>query len=343
MTKAFFDSRLTAATTFPCASARWAKLAHTAKSGCGTSGAAAGGGWPRNRLVAPSWKASTLCSRTGRRSTMASLAGAALASCSILLLLLVSCAQGQGQPPEAPEEAWPEGQPPEAPEEAWPEGQPPEAPEDALTMLLSKGGCGAFAGLVAATAGVGDAFREQIGSDLGLTILCPDDEAVGTFIPRFHGLTVDEQVAALLYHGLTMAYSEELLSWVHREVLTLDGEQMLTVRHHRGRVILSSWPQSTRNKARITKTVVDDDHLAVYLIDAVLIPADLKRRRVVALIVIIILVLVVGGLVALFLRFHALVYLGSLVCRLTRWCKGRAAAYASAARVTPHGQGQQEH
>ncbi|KAF7007651.1 hypothetical protein CFC21_022571 [Triticum aestivum] len=263
---------------------------------------------------------------------MASLAGAALASCSILLLLLVPCAQGQGQPPEAPEEAWAEG-------------QPPEASEDALTMLLSDGGCRAFSGLVAMTAGVGDAFREQIGSDLGLTILCPDDEAVGAFMPRFHSLTADEQVAVLLYHGLTMAYSEELLSWVtwvHGEFSTLDGEDMLTIRHHRGRLMLSSWPPSSRNKARITKTVVDDDHLAVYLIDAVLIPADPKRQRVVALIVIIV-VLVAGVLVAIFLLFHALVYLGSLVCRLRSWCKGRAAAYASAARVTPHGQGQQEH
>uniref|UniRef100_M8BYC9 FAS1 domain-containing protein n=1 Tax=Aegilops tauschii TaxID=37682 RepID=M8BYC9_AEGTA len=196
---------------------------------------------------------------------MASLAGAALASCSILLLLLVPCAQGQGQSPEAPEEAWAEG-------------QPPEASEDALTMLLSEGGCGAFAGLVAATAGVGDA-------------------AVGTFIPRFHSLNVDEQVAVLLYHGLTMAYSEELLSWVHWEELTLDGVQMLTMRHHSGRVIVSS----SRSEARITKTVVDDDHLAVYLIDAVLIPADPKRQisfwGVLALIVFL-LVLVVVGVVA---------------------------------------------
>uniref|UniRef100_A0A453QF29 Uncharacterized protein n=1 Tax=Aegilops tauschii subsp. strangulata TaxID=200361 RepID=A0A453QF29_AEGTS len=64
-TKVFFDCRPTAATTFPFASARWAKLAHMAKSGCGTGAAAAvGGGWPRNRLVAPPLKASMLCSQT---------------------------------------------------------------------------------------------------------------------------------------------------------------------------------------------------------------------------------------------------------------------------------------
>ncbi|KAI5007828.1 hypothetical protein ZWY2020_008876 [Hordeum vulgare] len=166
------------------------------------------------------------------------MAPLAIASCSILLL--VPCAQGQGQ-----------GQPPEAPEE----GQPPEASEDALTMRLSEGGCGAFAGLVAATAGVGEAFHKQIGSDLGLTILCPDDQAVAAFIPRLNDLTVDEQGVVLLYHGLTMAYSQELLRLVKLEVSTLDGEQMLTIRHHGGRVIVSSSPPSSRNEARITASV----------------------------------------------------------------------------------------
>ncbi|XBI90290.1 hypothetical protein VPH35_027953 [Triticum aestivum] len=268
---------------------------------------------------------------------MALLAGAALASCSILLLLLIPCAQGQGQPPEASEDAWAEG-------------QPPEASEDALTTLLSEGGCGAFAALVAATAGVGKAFREQIDSDMGLTILCPDDEAVGAFMPivagngeRFHSLTADEQVAVLLYHGLTMAYSEELLSWVtwvDGELSTLDGEDMLTIRHQRGRLMLSSWPPSSRNKARITKTVVDDDHLAVYLIDAVLIPTEPKKLDF-FWDFLGPLLLVIAGVLALFLLWHALVYVWSLVCRLRRWCKDRATAYVSAARVTPHGQ--QEH
>ncbi|KAE8804710.1 hypothetical protein D1007_19267 [Hordeum vulgare] len=44
---------------------------------------------------------------------MAPLTGPAIASCSILLLMLVPWAQGQGQPPEASEEAWAEGPPPE--------------------------------------------------------------------------------------------------------------------------------------------------------------------------------------------------------------------------------------
>ncbi|KAM3384564.1 hypothetical protein ACQJBY_008916 [Aegilops geniculata] len=184
----------------------------------------------------------------------------AIASCGILLLMLVPWAQGQGQPPEASEEAWAEG-------------QPPEASEEALTMLLSESGCGAFAGLVAATPVVGEAFCKQSGSDLGLTIFCPDDDAVAAFIPRFNGLTADGQVALLLYHGLTMAYSVEVLrsEW---GVFTLDGGQMVTIREHRGTLTLSSWPPPSRNQARITKMAVDSGHLVVYLIDAVLIPTE---------------------------------------------------------------------
>ncbi|KAF7015012.1 unnamed protein product [Triticum aestivum] len=166
---------------------------------------------------------------------MAPLTGAAIASYSILLLMLVPWAQGQGQPPEASEEAWAEG-------------QPPEASEEALTMLLSESGCGAFAGLVTATAGVGEAFREQSGSDLGLTIFCPDDEAVAAFIPRFNGLTADGQVVLVLYHGLTMAYSVEMLRSDGR-VFTLDGGQMVPIREHRGTLTLFSWPPPSRNEA----------------------------------------------------------------------------------------------
>uniref|UniRef100_A0A453B5K0 Uncharacterized protein n=1 Tax=Aegilops tauschii subsp. strangulata TaxID=200361 RepID=A0A453B5K0_AEGTS len=41
------------------------------------------------------------------------------------------------------------------------------------------------------------------------------------------------------------------------------------------------------------------------------------------------------------LMWHALVYVCSLLCRLRRWCKDRATAYVSAARVTSHGQQEQ--
>ncbi|KAM3364891.1 hypothetical protein ACQJBY_014949 [Aegilops geniculata] len=119
------------------------------------------------------------------------------------------------------------------------EGQPPEATTPgglAIEQILSKNGCGAFAGLVAATAGVGQVLREQ--SDAGLTVFCPGDDAVAAFLPRFSNLTADRQASLLLYHGLAVRSSEVELSLLadlggEIEVPTLDrgrwGYGMLTI------------------------------------------------------------------------------------------------------------------
>lgn len=128
----------------------------------------------------------------------------AIASCSVLLLL-VPCA-------EATSEGF------------------------MIEQILSDKGCGAFAGLVAATAGVGEVFRffvekevetpgvvhvfrEKSAGDVGLTIFCPDDEAVAAFVPRFKNLSADAQVALLLYHGLPARCSEEALRLIDGEAL----------------------------------------------------------------------------------------------------------------------------
>ncbi|KAF7000175.1 hypothetical protein CFC21_016121 [Triticum aestivum] len=182
----------------------------------------------------------------------------AVAPCTtiLLLLLLVPCAEGQ--PPEA---------------------TPPRGM--AIGQILSKNGCGAFAGLVAATAGVGQVLREQ--SDAGLTVFCPDDGAVAAFTPRFSNLTADRQASLLLYHGLAVRSSEVELSLLTRlggeiEVRTLDrgrwGYGMLTICDCGGTMRLSSSPPSFTmpDEARVTNTVVYNDRLTLYLIDAVLVP-----------------------------------------------------------------------
>lgn len=168
----------------------------------------------------------------------------AIAPCTImLLLLLVPC--GEGQPPEAR-----------------PGGLP-------IEQILSENGCGAFAGLVAATAGVGQVFLKKSADDAGLTIFCPDDDAVAAFVPRFNNLTADGQAALLLYHGLPVRRSEKALRFIDWEVPTLDRGAMLTIFDYGGTVILSS---PSRSSASVTKMVVDDAGLAVYLIGAVLVP-----------------------------------------------------------------------
>ncbi|KAM3384463.1 hypothetical protein ACQJBY_008854 [Aegilops geniculata] len=177
----------------------------------------------------------------------------------LLLLLLVPCAEGQ--PPEA---------------------TPPGGL--AIEQILSKNGCGAFSGLVAATAGVGQVLRKQ--SEAGLAVFCPDDGAVAAFAPRFSNLSAGGQAALLLHHGLAARSGEVELWLTHRrgpiEVRTLDGGRwghgVLSICYLGGAMQLASSPPSftTPVEARVTSTVVYNDRLTVYLIDAVLVPGAVR-------------------------------------------------------------------
>uniref|UniRef100_A0A452ZTQ3 FAS1 domain-containing protein n=1 Tax=Aegilops tauschii subsp. strangulata TaxID=200361 RepID=A0A452ZTQ3_AEGTS len=166
-----------------------------------------------------------------------------------------------------------------------------------IEQILSDKGCGAFAGLVATTAGVGEVFRsflekeaetpdvfdvfgEKRARNAGLTIFCPDDEAVAAFTPRFNKLSDYAQVALLLYHGVPSRRSEEALRLINgEEVPTLDkgplpgSRSMLTIDVYEDIVVLSS-PLPSPSVAAVTEMVVDHDRLAVYIIDDVMIPRE---------------------------------------------------------------------
>jgi uncharacterized surface protein with fasciclin (FAS1) repeats len=146
-----------------------------------------------------------------------------------------------------------------------------------IGQILSDNGCGAFGGLVAATAAAGEAFLAQMAGDAGLTIFCPDDEAVAAFGQRrFSNLSADDQVALLLYHGVATLYSEEALgAMFDTEVATLangPGDYHIYIFGGTVTVIVSSSVKS----AVVTKKVFDIDGLGldVYLIDSVLVPEE---------------------------------------------------------------------
>ncbi|RCV21263.1 hypothetical protein SETIT_4G125100v2 [Setaria italica] len=154
----------------------------------------------------------------------------------------------------------------------------PEPPAPGLADLLSKNGCGGFASLLAATADAAAKFERSAGGGGGLTVFCPDDKAVTAFDATFKNLSADGQLAVLLYHGVAAHYSAQSLKTINGDVNTLatDGSKgykyNLTVRADGDTVELSSASQSA---AKVTKTVVDKGPLAVYLIDAVLLPSEL--------------------------------------------------------------------
>ena len=158
------------------------------------------------------------------------------------------------------------------------EGQSTEATSQSFMMdeILSQNGCGAFAGLVAATAATDEAFRKQI-AGTGLTVFCPGDDAVAAFgLGRFRDLSAHSQVALLLYHGVATLYSEEALEAIIDGELAMlaNGHGDYNIRVYGTTVILSS----SLNDANITKLVVHKDRLVVYLIDSVLVPTKQKVR-----------------------------------------------------------------
>ncbi|KAG2653668.1 fasciclin-like arabinogalactan protein 1 [Panicum virgatum] len=153
---------------------------------------------------------------------------------------------------------------------------PSSSPESTSRLdvsdVMSKNGCGRFAGLIAATAGASAAFDKHTRD--GLTFFCPADKAVEAFEPAFKELRADARLAVVLYHGALGHYSPQALRAGHDDLATLASDDAGTtvgvaVHSVGGKVTLVS---ATHNAARVTRTLADADPVAVYMIDAVLVP-----------------------------------------------------------------------
>ncbi|KAF7059675.1 hypothetical protein CFC21_066544 [Triticum aestivum] len=146
-----------------------------------------------------------------------------------------------------------------------------------ITELLSKKYCKSFAGLLAADA---DAYSTiNATKDNGLTLFCPVDSAVASFMPKYKNLTAKGRTAILLYHAVPDYYSLQLLTSNSGKVSTLatsnvakkdysfdvekDGE--------------TAELDTKVNSASVTYTIKDDDPLAVYAISKFLQPKELYK------------------------------------------------------------------
>ncbi|KAM0866510.1 hypothetical protein ACQ4PT_042549 [Festuca glaucescens] len=151
---------------------------------------------------------------------------------------------------------------------------------------------GGFAALLDATANTTEIFREHAATAAGtggrLTVFCPNNLAVAAFEPKFNNLSADDQLAVVLYHGVTARYSTEpIAAFDPVAVHTLTGDaannksHVLTVIYREGEVWL--WPASRGNgsceAARVTMEVASGEStLAVYVIDRMLLPRELQQR-----------------------------------------------------------------
>nr|CAD1839403.1 unnamed protein product [Ananas comosus var. bracteatus] len=142
---------------------------------------------------------------------------------------------------------------------------------------MSKSGCAAFAELLLSTADVEKTFNDSV--DGGLTVFCPIDAAVKAFAPKFKNLTAAHKTAILLYHGVPVYYSMQMLKSNNGIVNTLatDGGAAKNYNYtlqNDGETVTLETKVVT---ATVMKTAEDSDPLGVYTIDKFLQPREMFK------------------------------------------------------------------
>ncbi|TVU06645.1 hypothetical protein EJB05_49869, partial [Eragrostis curvula] len=160
-----------------------------------------------------------------------------------------------------------------------PEAQAPVAPPAPvnLTELLSKKYCKSFAELLVSNADVFNNINAT--KDTALTIFCPVDAAVASFMPKFKNLTAKAKTAILLYHALPDYYSLQLLKSNNDKLSTLattsvaKKDYTLDVHSQADNVDLDTKVITSSVQA----TIKDEDPLAVYAVSKFLQPKELFK------------------------------------------------------------------
>ncbi|KAG0483199.1 hypothetical protein HPP92_011283 [Vanilla planifolia] len=146
-----------------------------------------------------------------------------------------------------------------------------------LTDLMTRKGCALFAGLLASDRDAHKTFDDS--ADGGLTVFCPGDAAVKSFMPKYKNLTAEGKTSILLYHGYPVYSSLQTLKSNNGVVTTLatDGGASksfnFTVQDDGLKVELKTGVAT----AAITSTLIDQDPVAMYEIDKVLQPLELFK------------------------------------------------------------------
>ncbi|CAA0808428.1 Fasciclin-like arabinogalactan protein 2 [Striga hermonthica] len=157
-----------------------------------------------------------------------------------------------------------------------PEAEAPvSSPSDLnLTSLMARQGCKAFSDLITAE-GAGGTFSQSVAA--GLTVFCPSDEALRSFGPRYRNLSGDGKTSLLLYHGVPVYNSLGMLRSSNGVMNTLATEGKnkydFTVQNDGEDVKLETKVVT----ATIKGTLIDEEPLAVFKVDRVLLPRELFK------------------------------------------------------------------
>ncbi|GAB4859327.1 Fasciclin-like arabinogalactan protein 2 [Ancistrocladus abbreviatus] len=154
------------------------------------------------------------------------------------------------------------------------EAPTPEPSQLNLTALLAAKGCKAFSALLTSTGAI-KTFQDNI--DGGLTVFCVSDAVINAFMPKYKNLTDGDKLSLLLYHGLPVYNSMGMFKSNNGAANTLAtngaNKYDFTVQNVGEEVTL----ETKINTAKITGTLLDQDPVAVYKIDKVLMPRELFK------------------------------------------------------------------
>ncbi|CBI28444.3 unnamed protein product, partial [Vitis vinifera] len=144
-------------------------------------------------------------------------------------------------------------------------------------ILTSAQGCKAFGDLLEASGAI-KTFEEN--ADGGLTVFCPSDDVIKGFMPKYKNLTAAGKVSLLLYHGIPIYQSMQMLKSSNGVTNTLatDGAKKydFTVQTEGEDITLETKVVT----ARVTGTVLDQEPVVLYKINKVLLPRELFEGTV---------------------------------------------------------------
>ncbi|CAK7324502.1 unnamed protein product [Dovyalis caffra] len=151
----------------------------------------------------------------------------------------------------------------------------PEPSAMNITEIMSAHGCKVFADTLIANREASKTYQDNI--DGGLTVFCPLDDPFKAFLPKFKNLTASGKESFLEFFGLPIYQSLAMLKSNNGIMNTLatDGQKKFdfTVQNDGEDVTLKT--RSTT--AKIVGTLIDEQPLAIYTIDKVLLPKELFK------------------------------------------------------------------
>ncbi|KAK6154475.1 hypothetical protein DH2020_008723 [Rehmannia glutinosa] len=154
------------------------------------------------------------------------------------------------------------------------EAPAPGPSEMNLTALMSAHGCKVFAETLLANPAE-QTFESNVQS--GLTVFCPGDDAMKSFMPKFKNLSADGKQSLLEYHGMPIYQSLSGLRSSNglTNSLATDGAKKydFTVQNDGTDVTIKTKIVT----AKIVNTLIDEQPLAIYELDKVLMPKELFK------------------------------------------------------------------